>query len=363
MASWVLQPLGGSEQRTNLDLETLAIGRGLAIEPAPIILVLLARIEMSHSVPYPLTTRTSVRIIDTNNKNILSILSILSIDVSPRKRGEGKLKTVNSKLTTERQLGFVESVQSIIVDMTDNGRTIVKFLIAAVNGELPDFQPCHQLEAARLLKKYSGQEVKAIINNLDLPPATRRERRDARRADRRIHSELAQIVQEETDNGRTIVTFLVKAMDGELDGFQPCHRMSAAKELLHRGSQYEEVVHPEPVEGPEEEEERLRREEYERQREEATEFSLHGPVYYEIYPWPCPCEDRWHDCEGNELTDEEREQAARKPPGTIYILRSDDTLEAFKSRYEAYLTRLNPDPDKNPFSIIRWPNLDSYYDP
>ena len=321
-----------------------------------------------------MTTRTSVRIIDINNKNILSILSI---DVSPRRRAclcadrgmRGKLKTVNSQLTTEPQPNFTESVRSIIVDMTDNGRTIVKFLIAAVNGELPGFQPCHQLEAARLLKKYSGQEVKAIINNLDLPPATRRERRDARRADRYIHSELAQIVQEETDNGRTIVTFLVRAMDGELQDFKPCHRMSAAKELLHRGSQYEEVVHPEPVEGhveeidPAEEEERLRREEYERQREEATEFSLHGPVYYEIYPWPCPCEDRWHDCEGNELTDEEREQAARKPPGTIYILRSDDTLEAFKSRYEAYLTRLNPDPDKNPFSIIRWPNLDSYYDP
>ena len=55
------------------------------------------------------------------------------------------------------------------------------------------------------------------------------------------------IIVEMTDNGRTIVTFLVKAMKGELQDFTPCHRMSACKELLHQGSQYEETsVHPEP---------------------------------------------------------------------------------------------------------------------
>ena len=142
---------------------------------------------------------------------------------------------MNSQLTTEHP-DFLQSVKAIIMEETDNGRIIVKFLLSAALGEFPDFQPCHQLEAARLLQKYSGQEVKAIINNLNLPPATRRERRDARRADRYVQSELAQIVQQETDNGRTIVTFLVQAMEGELQDFQPCHRMSAAKELLKQGS-------------------------------------------------------------------------------------------------------------------------------
>ena len=115
-------------------------------------------------------------------------------------------------------------------------RTIVEFLMQVMEGELPGFKECHQLEAAKLLQKYSGQEAKAIISNLDLPPATRRERRDARRADRYVQSELAQIVQEETDNGRSIVTFLVQAMEGELQDFQPCHRMAAAKQLLKQGS-------------------------------------------------------------------------------------------------------------------------------
>ena len=270
---------------------------------------------------------------------------------------------MNSQLTTEQQPDFTESVQSIIVEQTDNGDRIVRFLLAAMEGKFPDFQPCHQLEAARLLQKYSGIDVGAS-GRTPVPPATRQERRDSRRADRRIQSELAQIVQEETDNGRTIVTFLVKAMDGELIDFKPCHRMSACKELLQRGSQYtsvEEEAEAEPVPDPAEEEERLRREEYERQREEATEFSLHGPVYYGVYPWPCPCEDRRHDCDGNELTDEESQQAAQKPPGRIYFLHSKDTPEAFKSRYKAYLTRLNSETGKDPFSLIRWPTPD--YDP
>ena len=82
---------------------------------------------------------------------------------------------MNSQLTTEQHPDFLQSVKAIIMEETDNGRIIVKFLLSAALGEFPDFQPCHQLEAARLLEKYSGQEVKAIINNLNLPPATRRE--------------------------------------------------------------------------------------------------------------------------------------------------------------------------------------------
>ena len=268
---------------------------------------------------------------------------------------------MNSTLTTD-QPSFTESVYNIIVEMTDNGRTIVEFLISAVNGEFPDFQPCHKLEAARLLEKYSGADVKALIDNPDLPQPTRRERRDSRRADRRIRTELAQIVKEETDNGRTIVTFLVKAMEGELEDFRACHRMSACKELLHQGSQYElerqaTEEEAEPVEGPEEREERLRREEYERRRAEAIEFSLHGPVYYEVYPdaW-CPCEGRRRDCEGNELSDEERTEVEALAPGYNHFIHDLDKQEAYKKRYKAYLERLNPGVDID-INAFRWRNL------
>ena len=269
---------------------------------------------------------------------------------------------MNSQLTTEQRTNFTESVQAVIVEQTDNGRTIVEFLISAVNGEFPDFQPCHKLEAARLLEKFGygrpPQSVGALTNNLNLPEPTRRERRDSRRADRRIHSELAQIVSEQTDNGRTIVTFLVQAMEGQLDDFKPCHRMSAAKELLNKGSQRAivEEEEDEQAESESEREEREERERREREREEHIEYSLHGPVYYETYPWPCVCEYRERDCKGSELSGEKLEEALTKPPARRLLIRYDDTLEAFKERYRDYLARRNarfPD-DPVKFDRIRW---------
>ena len=246
---------------------------------------------------------------------------------------------MNSQLTTENssptRRELVESFRQMALEQTDNGRLILEFLVSAMNGELQDFQPCHKLEAARLLEKFTGVQVHAFIDSLNLQPATRRERRDSRRADRRISSEIAQIAQQRTDNGRTVVEFLVSAMEGELQDFKLCHRMSASKELIRCVFDFveeEEEIEAEPVLDPAEEEERIRREEYERQREEAYDFSLHGPVYYEVYPWPCPCEDRWHDCEGNELTDEECEQAARKPP------------ESRPAEYTSFTAKTRPKP-------------------
>ncbi len=48
---------------------------------------------------------------------------------------------------------------------------------------------------------------------------------------------LAQIVAEETGDGRRIVRFLVQVAEGELhsEGFKPCHRMDSAKELVKIG--------------------------------------------------------------------------------------------------------------------------------
>ena len=193
---------------------------------------------------------------------------------------------------------------------------------------------------------------------MNLEPPTRRERSDTRRADRRISTEIAQIAQEKTDGGDLIIDFLIQAMQGELADFKPNHRMSASKELLHCVFDFTEIeeVEAEPVETPEEKEERLRREERKRQREEAVEFSLHGPVYYEVYSDPCPCEDRRHDCKGNELSEEEYQEAIRIPPAMEDFLHTEEELEDFRRRYEERLTRLNPGMDID-FSIIRWRKL------
>ena len=56
---------------------------------------------------------------------------------------------------------------------------------------------------------------------------------------------LARIVAEETGDGRRIVRFLVQVTEGDLhdEGFNPCHRMDSAKELVKIGlTEFEDYV-------------------------------------------------------------------------------------------------------------------------
>ncbi|MYE54703.1 MAG: hypothetical protein F4X34_05855, partial [Chloroflexi bacterium] len=90
-----------------------------------------------------------------------------------------------------RQL-FVESFRQMALEKTGDGGLILDFLVSAMKGEFDDFKACHRLEAARILEKFAGVKAKAFIDNLDSKPPTRRERRDSRRADTRISTEIAQ---------------------------------------------------------------------------------------------------------------------------------------------------------------------------
>jgi hypothetical protein len=245
-------------------------------------------------------------------------------------------------------------LSGIITQETQDGRLIVRFLVSAMNGDLLEFQPCHRLDAARLLVKLGFEQAQGIINSAAAQRAAKRNsQRESRSANNRIRSELAQIALEETDNGRTTVRFLVQVMQGELDDFKPCHRLSAAKELLHRGFDYtpddediEDEAEAEPAPDPVEEERR-------RRREEAVEFSLHGPPYYRMSSYPCSCEDRLHDCKGNVLIGEAREKAATLAPAKGTFIHDSDELDAYIARYTEYLTRLNPHKTID-FNAFRW---------
>ena len=46
---------------------------------------------------------------------------------------------------------------------------------------------------------------------------------------------LADIIREETDDGRHIVRFLIDVMQGKIDDSKPCHRLDAARQLLNLG--------------------------------------------------------------------------------------------------------------------------------
>ena len=231
----------------------------------------------------------------------------------------------------------MSSLADIIAQETQDGRLIVRFLLSAMDGDFSDFLPCHRIDAARLLVKLGFDQAQPVIdqaraNRADqraaAPPNANRDSHsqpqpktqwlfesqsepETQSAANTLRAQLAQIVREETDDGRAPVRFLIDAMQGELPDFKPCHRLAAAKELLQRGFDHlpddadaqtdAESAAPTP-------------EELEaRRRAEIIEFSNHGPRYYRNYAFPCVCEDRLHDCAGNVL-DEETARTNRPSP-------------------------------------------------
>jgi hypothetical protein len=256
----------------------------------------------------------------------------------------------------------MSDLADIIAQETQDGRLIVRFLVSAMDGELPYFQPCHRIDAARLLVKLGFDQAQPVIDRVRAAhrprqresrsqPQTQRQS-ESQIAAHRVRAELAQIVREETDDGYIAVRFLVNVMQGELPDFKPCHRLSAAKELLQRGFDYvpddAEAHDAEPEHEPDPAEV-----EAQRRLAEDIEFSLHGPVYYQAYRYPCVCEDRLHDCKGNVLDDQQREKAARKSPGKQFFIGEPDRIDDFLARYADYLTRRNAENPHNPIDINR----------
>ena len=136
------------------------------------------------------------------------------------------------------------TLAEIVREVTDNGRTIIDFLHDAMNGRLDGFEPCHRIAAARELAKRGDKQAIAFLQSFY--PKSNGRKSNGRKPSPPIgeflpddeltpNDELAEIVREVTDNGRTIVCFLHDAMQGNLDGFKPCHRVACGKELLRRG--------------------------------------------------------------------------------------------------------------------------------
>ena len=277
---------------------------------------------------------------------------------------------------------LMSSLADIIAQETQDGRLIVRFLLSAMDGDLTDFLPCHRIDAARLLVKLGFDQAQPVIdqaraNRADQRAAAQRtpnpdshsqpqpktqwlfesqSEPETQSAANSIRSQLAQIVREETDDGRAPVRFLIDAMQGELPDFKPCHRLAAAKELLQRGFDHlpedaDAQTDAEPA-APTPEELEARR------RAEIIEFSNHGPRYYRNYAFPCVCEDRLHDCAGNVLDEEQRERTARRPPAMEYLLLDPDQMARFLARYAEYLIGWNAEHPDNPIDINRfiWTN-------
>ena len=88
----------------------------------------------------------------------------------------------------------------IVREQTNGGRTVIRFFADAMTGDLPNFKPCHRIDASAQLIKLQA-------------------------------SPFAHIVLEYTDGGRLITQFLHEAMTGQLRGFEDCHQMAAGRLL------------------------------------------------------------------------------------------------------------------------------------
>ena len=126
-------------------------------------------------------------------------------------------------------------IRDIVRQETHDGRLIVRFFVSTMQGQLQDAKPSHRIAAARQLVKLGFTEAQDFIDESAPAPKRRRRAQHSPPADRKLASGLAEIVRQETDDGRVAVRFLVDVMQGGLPGFKPHHRLAAARELLRRG--------------------------------------------------------------------------------------------------------------------------------
>ena len=165
----------------------------------------------------------------------------------------------------------LQAFRDIIREETDGGRDIVRFLKGAINREYSNYEPHHELEAAKTLVKYGSKEAELYVAANTAPRRRRStstgggpvqgepEGRDPIMDP--LKDEMARFIREETDNGRTIVRTLIHTMEAREDPYKPHHNLEAAKQLTDNGfpptgdllcapdCSHHAPAHPEPIEG------------------------------------------------------------------------------------------------------------------
>ena len=146
------------------------------------------------------------------------------------------------------------SLAEIVRQETDGGRRIVQFYLGVADGTLDGFRDHHRMAAAnrigkiapklvaQYLQKYYNNQCRDSYRGTSLLPVRRSpitnttknppERSEQPpRGPNAFQRRLAQLVRDETGDGRTIFNFLNGVMHGTYTGFKPHHRLEAAKEL------------------------------------------------------------------------------------------------------------------------------------
>ncbi len=154
----------------------------------------------------------------------------------------------------------------MVREHTQRGNLISQFLISAVTGRLPDFQPCHRMEAMRQLAIINPKMARALAED-NTPRRSRPLHTGAVGAPSpALHAtgaplptgavgaavdaaaqQLADIIQQETNDGRDIARFFIDVMEGTLTGFNQRFRFAAAEVLINRGYDVVAALCPDPA--------------------------------------------------------------------------------------------------------------------
>ena len=121
------------------------------------------------------------------------------------------------------------SLSQFIRDNTNDGRDIASVLIDVMNDRIDGCKISHRLTAARLLIIYGHDDAPDFIVDNTTPG---RERRD--RQWMTIDPALTRLIRVKTDDGRDMCRLLIDVLHGRVEGANPGHRVSAARELLSR---------------------------------------------------------------------------------------------------------------------------------
>ena len=152
----------------------------------------------------------------------------------------------------------IEDLRATVRRETDDGLKIVRFLVKAMDGEFSNYEPHHELEAAKILSNLGSDEAAEFVRSYGQRRKGRASPKGERTSAKKLAadygqpdpylviepeiSDIASFIRSETSGGRTIVRRLIQIMETCEDPYRPHHNLSAAKELLNRGWAYPNAV-------------------------------------------------------------------------------------------------------------------------
>ena len=164
-------------------------------------------------------------------------------DFKPRHRLQASDRLIKLKASPD--------FTTMVREHTRGGDLISQFLIQAIMGQLPDFKPCHRMEAQRQLAIINPKMARAFAEDNTPRRSHGHDRRSREGGNPSLAShtgavgadpaqQLADIIQQETDEGRDIARFFIDVMQGTCTGFDQRLRFDAAEVLIRRG--YDDVA-------------------------------------------------------------------------------------------------------------------------